>query len=71
LTALGADLSNVTTLTVGFERAGAIGGTGTVLLDEIRLYPSPPVVPAGLVIDVNFKDPVNRGGELCPQKFLM
>jgi len=42
LAALGVGLSDVTTLTIGFERAGAVGGTGKVLLDDIRLYPPPP-----------------------------
>ncbi|MHC4500923.1 MAG: LamG-like jellyroll fold domain-containing protein, partial [Planctomycetota bacterium] len=46
LVALGVDLSNVTRLGIGFERTGAFGGSGTVLVDEIRLYqvaPEPPV----------------------------
>ncbi len=48
LAALGANLSNVTQLAIGFERTGATGGTGTVLIDEIRLYQTAPpiVVPA-------------------------
>jgi len=32
------NLSNVTKLSVGFERIGAVGGQGMVLLDGIRLY---------------------------------
>ncbi|UCC99979.1 MAG: discoidin domain-containing protein [Phycisphaerales bacterium] len=39
LTSLGLSLSNVTTLSIGFERAGALGGQGVVYLDSIRLYP--------------------------------
>ncbi|HUV62646.1 MAG TPA: LamG domain-containing protein, partial [Sedimentisphaerales bacterium] len=38
LASLGVNLSNVTTLTIGFERIGALGGQGMVLLDGIRLY---------------------------------
>jgi hypothetical protein len=38
LAALGTTLNSVTKLTVGFERVGAQGGSGTVLLDGIRLY---------------------------------
>jgi hypothetical protein len=52
LTALGVDLSNVTTLVIGFERAGAAGGAGKVLLDDLRLYPPPPpAVPVAAVTD--------------------
>jgi len=38
LASLGISLSNVTSLTIGFERTGASGGTGKVLIDDIRLY---------------------------------
>ena len=38
LTSFGADLSNVTELSIGFSRIGAVGGQGMVLFDEIRLY---------------------------------
>ena len=38
LASLGVDLSNVSSLTVGFERTGGTGGSGTVLIDDIRLY---------------------------------
>jgi len=38
LAAFGIDLSNVTTLGIGFERTGPMGGFGTVLFDDIRLY---------------------------------
>jgi hypothetical protein len=38
LTSLGVNLSNVTELSIGFERIGAIGGQGMVFLDGIRLY---------------------------------
>jgi len=33
------NLSNVTELSIGFERSGAVGGAGLVLFDDIRLYP--------------------------------
>jgi len=38
LTSIGVNLSNVTELAIGFERIGAVGGQGMVLLDGIRLY---------------------------------
>jgi len=38
LASSGASLSDVTTLSIGFERVGAFGGQGVVYLDAIRLY---------------------------------
>jgi hypothetical protein len=38
LASVGVNLSNVNQLAVGFERSGAFGGQGMVLLDGIRLY---------------------------------
>jgi hypothetical protein len=38
LAALGVDLSNVTSLTIGFERTGATGGSGIVFIDDFQLY---------------------------------
>jgi len=38
LASIGVSLSNVTELAIGFERIGAVGGKGMVLLDGIRLY---------------------------------
>jgi hypothetical protein len=38
LAALGINLSNVTQLSIGFERTGPSGGTGVVFIDDIRLY---------------------------------
>jgi len=38
LASLGVNLSNVSTLTIGFERIGGLGGQGIVLLDGLRLY---------------------------------
>jgi hypothetical protein len=44
LAASGVNRSNVTSLTIGFERTGATGGSGTVLIDDIRLYRlAPPI----------------------------
>jgi len=40
---LGIDLSNVSALAIGFERTGATGGSGVVLIDEIRLYQVAPI----------------------------
>jgi len=39
LASFGVSLSNVTTLSIGFERVGVLGGQGVVYLDSIRLYP--------------------------------
>jgi len=39
LASLGVSLSNVTELSIGFERSGAVGGQGVVYFDGIRLYP--------------------------------
>lgn len=40
---LGINLNNVSTLAIGFERIGSKGGSGAVLIDEIRLYQEAPV----------------------------
>jgi len=42
----GINLSNVSTLTIGVEKIGATGGTGTILIDDIRLYNVAPAIPA-------------------------
>ncbi|MHC4539616.1 MAG: discoidin domain-containing protein, partial [Planctomycetota bacterium] len=42
----GVNLNNVSSLTIGIERAGGSGGSGVVLLDEIVLAASAPVVPS-------------------------
>ncbi|MBN2182055.1 MAG: discoidin domain-containing protein [Sedimentisphaerales bacterium] len=54
LASLGISLANVTTFTIGFERTGATGGTGTVLFDDIRLYRLAPPIPEPV-------DPGNAG----------
>jgi hypothetical protein len=46
LAASGVDLSNVTQLGIGLERAGAFGGSGTVLIDDIELYRVAPEGPS-------------------------
>lgn len=38
LASLGINLSNVTTLTIGFDKTGANGGSGMVFIDDIMLY---------------------------------
>ena len=44
LISLGVNLSNVSTFSIGFEKTGATGGSGTVLIDDIRLYRiAPPI----------------------------
>ncbi|MBN2181172.1 MAG: hypothetical protein JW715_04600 [Sedimentisphaerales bacterium] len=56
LATLGADLSNVTTLTIGFESTGATGSSGGVLVDDIRLYR--PAVPTPLEVEnYSFEQP--------------
>jgi len=46
LATVGTNLANVTQFAIGFERTGATGGKGTVLIDEIRLYQiAPPIAP--------------------------
>ncbi len=63
LTKVNTNLSNVTSMAIGIQGAGA---TGTLLLDDIRLYAKPrelatPVQPgtAGLVAQFNFEGNVN------------
>ena len=34
----GVNLNNVSSLTIGIERTGGTGGSGTILIDDIRLY---------------------------------
>ena len=76
LTTLGVNLGNVTQFAIGFERTGATGGAGTVLIDEIRLYRSAPpiVVPSeeiwieaesGSITDPmkTYDDPLASGGK--------
>ena len=41
---LGIDLGNVTQLSIGLERTGGFGGTGTVLIDDVRLYQTAPEI---------------------------
>ncbi|MCH8121245.1 MAG: discoidin domain-containing protein [Planctomycetes bacterium] len=62
----GVNLSNVTELSIGFERIGFSGGSGMVLFDDIRLYPFErqlitPVEPsvAGLVAHYEFEGTTN------------
>jgi hypothetical protein len=38
LVSLGINLNSVSTLTIGFEKTGATGGSGIVFIDDIRLY---------------------------------
>jgi len=62
----GVDLSNVTELSIGFERIGAVGGSGVVYFDDISLYPYSrelitPAEPdtAGLVARYEFEGTAN------------
>ena len=45
LTSLGVNQNNITTLSIGFEGTGATVGSGTILIDDIRLYRLAPPVP--------------------------
>ena len=45
------NVSNVTTLSVGLERMGAVGGQGMILLDALRLYRSVPEVVGTTLIE--------------------
>lgn len=45
LASLGVNLGNIKTLSIGFERTGSTGGSGTILIDDIRLYRSAPAIP--------------------------
>jgi hypothetical protein len=54
IASLGINQSNVTSLTIGFERTGAVGGSGTIFVDDIRLYRLAPPVPEAV-------DPGNSG----------
>ncbi len=66
LAAAGVSLSNITKLSIGFERIGALGGQGVVFLDDIRLYshdrqlitPADPGT-AGLQVHYEFEDNTN------------
>ncbi len=45
LTSLATNLSNVTSLAIGIEKAGGAGGKGTVFFDDIALYGQAPPIP--------------------------
>jgi len=49
LTNMGANLGNVTTFVIGLERTGAVGGSGMVFIDDIRLYRQAPPLPSETV----------------------
>ena len=38
LAGLGGNLNNVATLSIGFDRTAALGASGMVFIDDIRLY---------------------------------
>ena len=64
LASLGVSMSNVTSLSLGFERTGATGGSGIVFIDDIRLYKTAPpellpVDPGNNGLVVHFK--LNEG----------
>jgi len=60
LASFGVSLSNVTELSIGFERVGAVGGQGVVYFDGIRLSSSDaqvitPVDPGALGLQVHYE----------------
>jgi len=54
LESLGLELNNITTLAIGLERTGATGGSGTLLIDDIRLYKTPPPNVEALIAHYGF-----------------
>jgi len=59
-------VSNVSTLSIGFDRIGASGGQGTVLIDDIRLYSRDrevvtPVAPDATGLKAHWKLDENSG----------
>ncbi|MHC4434447.1 MAG: hypothetical protein ACYTBS_21625, partial [Planctomycetota bacterium] len=69
LTALGVNLNNVPTLTIGVERTGGSGGKGVVLLDDILLYGKAPAaviqpdLAVNLTVNPSFESPdLGSGG---------
>jgi len=66
LSSFGVNLRNVTELIIGLERIGAVGGSGVVYIDDVRLYPFSrelvtPAEPsqAGLVAHYEFEGTAN------------
>jgi hypothetical protein len=57
LAAIGASLNNVSSFAIGLERTGGSGGTGTILIDDIRLYGVAPV-PAEIFIEAEAYDSI-------------
>ncbi|MBN1973937.1 MAG: AbfB domain-containing protein [Sedimentisphaerales bacterium] len=45
LSTAGINQSNISSITIGLEKIGSAGGTGTVLIDNIRLYREAPALP--------------------------
>ncbi|MHC4681505.1 MAG: discoidin domain-containing protein [Planctomycetota bacterium] len=62
LASFGVDLRNVATLAIGFgdETSPALGGSGVVYFDEIRLYRLVPTVPAGMWIEAEAADSITE-----------
>jgi len=63
LAALGVNLNNVSTVTIGLERTGGSGGSGVIFLDDIRLYGTAPAVSfppdpeENLTVNPSFESP--------------
>jgi len=74
LAAFSTNLGNVTQLSIGFERTSASGGSGTVLIDDIRLYRAAPESPEEVFFEAEaaetitppmqvYDDPAASGGQ--------
>jgi hypothetical protein len=58
LDAIGANLSSVSAFTIGLERTGGSGGTGTILIDDIRLYGVAPEPAEEIFIEAESYDSI-------------
>jgi hypothetical protein len=70
LASLGINLNNVTSITIGFERKDATGGSGRIFVDEIRLYPFRLRMPGdlkGMGINADFEEPNLNGTNSAEQ----
>ncbi|MBA7665101.1 hypothetical protein ES703_73167 [subsurface metagenome] len=74
LAPFGVNLSNVTELSIGLERTGAVGGKGIVFFDDIGLYSSIPGPPEEVLFEAEaagimgaswrlYDDPTSSGGK--------
>jgi hypothetical protein len=64
LPALGANLSSITSITLGLEKTGATGGSGMIYFDDIQLTSSEPAEEGGssLIANPSFEDDGTANG---------